>query len=147
MRHFLSIRQPFAWGVVHGLKRVENRSWECQHRGFLWIHAGKSKEIIEGTDPEDWFEEEDGTPFIPNCPPWDQLAFGAIIGAVDLVDCVSERVAQKRLGLDPHIGGPFCFLFENPRVLRVPVPWVGNVGLRPIDLVPKEDMFVPLTQP
>lgn len=37
----LSLRQPWAWAVVHGYKDVENRSWSTKHRGPLLIHASK----------------------------------------------------------------------------------------------------------
>lgn len=36
----LTIRQPWAWSIVHGRKRVENRSWQMNYRGPLLIHAG-----------------------------------------------------------------------------------------------------------
>src|SRR5688572_4676832 len=35
----LSLRQPWAWAVVHGGKRVENRGWTTDYRGPLLIHA------------------------------------------------------------------------------------------------------------
>ncbi len=36
----LSVRQPFAWAIVHGGKDVENRSWATSYRGPVLIHAG-----------------------------------------------------------------------------------------------------------
>jgi len=36
----LSLWQPWAWLVVHGLKDVENRSWQTNYRGPLVIQAG-----------------------------------------------------------------------------------------------------------
>ncbi|WP_051864904.1 ASCH domain-containing protein [Streptosporangium roseum] len=36
----LTIRQPWAWAITHGTKRIENRTWTTQHRGPLAIHAG-----------------------------------------------------------------------------------------------------------
>ncbi len=37
----LSLRQPWAWCVVHGDKRIENRSWRYlpRYRGPLFLHA------------------------------------------------------------------------------------------------------------
>lgn len=35
----LTIRQPWAWAITHGSKRVENRTWRASHRGLLAIHA------------------------------------------------------------------------------------------------------------
>jgi len=36
----ISIRQPWAWLIVHGYKSIENRSWQSQPRGRIWIHTG-----------------------------------------------------------------------------------------------------------
>ena len=35
----LSLHQPWASLLVHGIKRVEGRSWQSDHRGPLWIAA------------------------------------------------------------------------------------------------------------
>lgn len=35
----LSVRQPFAWAIVHGYKPLENRTWATGFRGRLLIHA------------------------------------------------------------------------------------------------------------
>jgi hypothetical protein len=39
----LSIRQPWAWAIVAGLKRYENRTWTTPYRRPLLIHAGQSR--------------------------------------------------------------------------------------------------------
>lgn len=36
----LSIRQPWAWLIVHGHKDIENRDWSTPFRGQLLVHAG-----------------------------------------------------------------------------------------------------------
>jgi hypothetical protein len=33
----LSMHQPWASLLVHGIKRIEGRSWATDHRGWLWI--------------------------------------------------------------------------------------------------------------
>jgi hypothetical protein len=38
----LSIRQPWAWLIVHGFKDVENRDWHTPFRGRFLVHAGKT---------------------------------------------------------------------------------------------------------
>jgi len=35
----LSIAQPYAWRIVHGLQEVEHRHWSTSYRGPLLIHA------------------------------------------------------------------------------------------------------------
>ena len=38
----LSIRQPWAWLIVHGFKDIENRDWPTNFRGRLLVHAGQT---------------------------------------------------------------------------------------------------------
>ncbi len=35
----ISMHQPWASLLVHGIKRVEGRAWPTEHRGTLWVHA------------------------------------------------------------------------------------------------------------
>ena len=38
----LTIRQPWAWAIAAGHKRVENRTWTTTYRGYLMIHAART---------------------------------------------------------------------------------------------------------
>jgi len=40
----LSVRQPYAWLIVNGFKKVEYRSWKpkCETSTRILIHAGKT---------------------------------------------------------------------------------------------------------
>ena len=74
----LSLRQPFAWLVVHGGKRIENRLWHLPTRmvgvPFL-IHAAKGMtkdEYREGS----LMAAEIGVAV----PPREKLLFGGIVG-------------------------------------------------------------------
>lgn len=35
----LSVQQPWAWAIVRGAERVENRRWRTPHRGPVLIRA------------------------------------------------------------------------------------------------------------
>src|SRR5262245_11201284 len=110
----LSVHQPFAWLIVNGAKTVENRSWVTHYRGPLLIHA--SKTTVEFHN-KDWFG------LFPNLPPRDQLAFGAIVGMIDVVDVITVQVARKRKDLASQkqfIFGPFCWLLANSRAFTNP---------------------------
>ena len=110
----LTVCQPWAHAIVFGSKRIENRTWPTSYRGTLLIHAGKSCKFLgERTFP-------DGTPV----PPKGQLAFGVLLGIVELVDCVPFQEAQS----DPWAEGPWCWLLTNPRPV-VPLAWRGACGL------------------
>lgn len=41
----MSMHQPWASLVVHGIKQVEGRDWETKHRGRLWIASTKRLQI------------------------------------------------------------------------------------------------------
>jgi ASCH domain len=107
----LSVRQPWAWAIVQGLKTVENRTNRTSYRGRLLIHAG-----LKG-DLRGWqFLDEMGFP-LPVDPPT-----GGIIGVVDLVDCVE--------GYDSVWAQERCWhwLLANPRPLPF-VAYKGRLGL------------------
>lgn len=43
----LSIKEPFASLIAHGIKKIETRSWKTNYRGEIYIHASLSKQKIE----------------------------------------------------------------------------------------------------
>lgn len=107
----LTVCQPYAWALIHGPKRIENRKRCTWHRGRLAIHAGQSSS---------WWTLvlADGTPV----PPKDQLVWGSIIGHVELVDCL--RVTDPRLAPSPFAQGPWCWITRDP-VPMIPIPCRG----------------------
>ena len=78
----LTVRQPWAWAIIQGGKDVENRSWPTKHRGRLLIHAGSAFE-------RDGYEtvKRLATVLPPSA---NEFVRGAIIGVVELVDCVQD---------------------------------------------------------
>lgn len=111
----LTVKQPWAWGLIHGPKRVENRSWPTSYRGPLAIHAGKSRTALG--DEGDLF---------PGMPGYGELVYGAIIGVVDLVECVP--VTDARVAGGPFAEGPWCWVTENPRPVE-PHYCAGSLSL------------------
>jgi ASCH domain len=120
----LSVRQPWAWAIVSGVKAIENRSWSTQHRGPLAIHAGLTKDEFRGRD----FAET-----MPGLPAVEDLTFGAIIGVVDVIDCVPFAAVKDQPFAEP-LGQ--CWLLANPRPLADPIPFSGRQGLFDVDLDP-----------
>jgi hypothetical protein len=133
----LTVCQPYAWALVSGPKRIENRTWPTSYRGPLVIHAGLSR---------DWMRDrmEDGTPV-----PVADLVFGAIVGVVDLVACVRPEEYRRTdfalpsevyrrtdfaipFTFDPRqlafAEGPWCWVTANPRAIA-PMPHRGAQGL------------------
>jgi len=110
----LTIIQPWAWAIIHGQKKaVENRTWRTDYRGGLYVHAGKKFARLD--------RFPDGSPV----PARGELVFGAILGTVQLVDCVP---AADRPG-DPWAAGPWCLVLADPRPLARPWPCGGALGL------------------
>jgi hypothetical protein len=113
----LTVCQPWAWAIIHGMKRIENRTWRTDYRGPLAIHAGKSRAWLK---PHDTILP-DGS----HHPPASELIFGAIVGMVDVIDCIPLASCRD----DPFAFGPYCWILHNPRPLAVPVPCAGHLGL------------------
>lgn len=99
----LSIRQPWSYLICTGVKDVENRTWRTAFRGRIYVHAGQRVD----RQRVDW--------------PLGHLARGAIIGEVDIVDCVTESES-------PWYTGPFGFVLRNPQLYDVPIPYKGALG-------------------
>lgn len=112
----LSVQQPWAWTILNGFKGVENRTWATNYRGLLGIHAGKSKESMDFETIQ--FIRSQGVTVPPD------LTFGAILGTVELYDCVPIENIN-----DPWAFGPFCWKVRDPKLFRNPVPFRGALGL------------------
>lgn len=83
----LSIKQPWASLIAHGIKDIENRTWKTHFRGRIYIHAsGKSAGALYELLNEKQIEA------ISNhwtaAPPFPDIPVSAIIGEVDIIDCV-----------------------------------------------------------
>ncbi|MBI4604468.1 MAG: ASCH domain-containing protein [Planctomycetes bacterium] len=105
----LTLRQPWAWAIIHAGKNVENRSWNTRIRGTVAIHAGMGL---------------DGLEYLPRGVPRPRagdLVRGALVGLVDIVDVV-ERSRSK------WFFGPYGFVLRNPRPLWKPIPCKGKLG-------------------
>jgi hypothetical protein len=101
----LSIRQPFAWLVVNGIKDLENRSWRTRHRGPLLIHA--SANLIDLTEEVCAEYGARGRIRMP-----EDYEVGGVIGYVEVVDCVRhhDSIWKHR--------GTWGWVLANARPLR-----------------------------
>jgi activating signal cointegrator 1 len=113
----LTIQQPWAHLIIRGDKRVENRTWPTRYRGPLAIHAGKGRA---------WLRRAEGSGFRVR---GSELDFGAVIGTVELVDCLPLDEYRQRYGDDEYACGPWCWVLRDARPLAEPVPCRGSLGL------------------
>jgi len=83
----LSIKQPWASLIAHGIKNVENRTWKTNFRGKIFIHASaKPVEVLFSVEQSAqlWMNGFDATTVISK----ESFPISAIIGEVEIVDCV-----------------------------------------------------------
>jgi len=127
----LTIHQPYAHLIVHGIKKVENRSWVTGYRGPLVIHAGRSKERLSAVDDPVVRE------LTPDIPAAGELVLGAIVGVARLTGCYELTPAAPVWGT-PFAEGPICWVLEDARAFEVPIPYRGERGLFvvPDDVLP-----------
>lgn len=119
----LSMHQPWASLLVMGIKTVEGRSWYTAHRGRLWIAStAKAPEKEEITFVEQQYKDMyDRFIEFPESYP-----SGALLGCVDVVDCVTQDEYQKMDGDRSESGSEFVFVCENAMELLIKVPVKGK---------------------
>lgn len=88
-KYAISIRQPWAWLIIHGGKDVENRTWPTAKRGPIFIHAAS------GLTRQEWevcweFVNRFDRALATKIPRPEALEKGGIIGQADLTGCVRE---------------------------------------------------------
>lgn len=103
----LSVRQPWAWAIIHAGKDIENREWKCtnpglRQRGRVAIHASAG---MTRDDYQEGFAQMRGLGI--RCPAPADLIRGAVIGSVEIVDLTLHSDS-------PWFFGPFGFVLRNP---------------------------------
>lgn len=126
----LSLWQPWATLMAINAKHFETRSWSTSFRGQLAIHAAKkwNKELSELCGTEHFAHALSP----PGRPTYD-LPFGAIVGIVDVVDCVMITKDNTPDYPERAFGDytPGRFMWETQLVCRFikPIPFNGAQGL------------------
>lgn len=107
----LSIRQPWAWAILHAGKDIENRKWRTQYRGRFFIHASKTVDIeaLEYLRSQGY-----------QVPGIEQLPTGGIVGSAEIVDCVQQTDSV-------WFSGPYGFVLRKPCVLPL-YPMRGHLN-------------------
>ncbi len=113
----LSVRQPWAWAIIHAGKDIENRTWgRSWVRGRIAIHAAKGMTYKEYYDAMLFIHEMSGD----ICPAAEDLARGGIIGTVELVDIVTASDS-------PWWEGPYGLVLRDPQPCEF-IPARGALG-------------------
>jgi len=122
----LSFRQPRAEQIILGLKTVDVRTWHVHYRGPLVVHASSKRRDgrcrLLGFDP-------------------DALAYGALIGTVELIDIVPldeatyEALRDEHLLDTPFPGAPcYAWHLATSRRFDAPIPYRGRMRLFNVDV-------------
>jgi len=119
----LTIRQPWAWAILHAGKDIENRDWSTRFRGTIAIHAAK------GMTRDEYFYagcmildavQAGNRQSRLEVPPYEQLERGSIIGVADIINCVFAHPS-------PWFQGVYGFVLANPRAIT-PIECRGALG-------------------
>jgi hypothetical protein len=111
----ISIRQPWAYLVVNGLKDVENRTWRTRYRGPVVIHTSQTPDQVSLEEMKRRF----------GVRPPDHLPLGVVVGIADIVDCVMGHPSKW------YVAGHWAFVLRNARPVTH-VKWSGALSLRDV---------------
>lgn len=138
----LTVKQPWASLIVHGIKNIENRTWKTSFRGRILIHASKNG-VKDGWRAlsQDQIREASNKGLIGY--KYDELPSSAIIGSVEIVGCVvnhpsiwAEKTPNYVSRLSPRIHENvtgekviYNWVLANPIMFSKPIPMKGKLGL------------------
>jgi hypothetical protein len=129
MMKALSIRQPWAWLICKGIKDIENRKWATKFRGRIYVHAGLTNELsIPNSQLNELWILERLTPTLITEYKKAALHRGAVIGEVDIVDCVERSSSQ-------WFSGPYGFILANPVLYKIPRQCRGKLSFFTPDFI------------
>lgn len=120
----ISIRQPWAWLIVNGIKTVENRTWRTSHRGPLLIHAGQTMAFGQQDYADFLLVMHDEAGII--LPDYANIQRGGIVGSVNLVDCVTT--CKDPIDADWHEPGCYAFILRDAKTLLF-LPMPGKLSI------------------
>jgi hypothetical protein len=118
----LSVKQPWAALIVHGLKSIEVRSWSTRQRGLILIHA--SRQVDQRREGWNRLPPEAGVTV---------ERLGGVIGMVEITDCLAYRSKHAfQSDCSRHLNEPdwyqerglYGFVLAKPRL----VPFIELPG-------------------
>lgn len=129
----LSLKQPWATLLAHGLKSIEVRRWPTSRRGQVLIHAAK----VSDERPEAWAR-------VPEELLQAARVVGGIIGAGDLTQCLGyrtldafDRDQSRHLNELAWFEPPILYGFVFTNLKPIPFhPCSGWMKFFPVELPP-----------
>ncbi|KAJ6821521.1 uncharacterized protein M6B38_391470 [Iris pallida] len=130
----LTMHQPWASLLVHGIKRIEGRSWPSPITDRLWIHAASKipdPDTIKAM--ENFYREIYAVNGITDIKFPDHYPVSRLLGCVEVVGCLKseELVSWEAVPESVRLEGltDFCWLCERPQKLVVPFEMRGFQGV------------------
>lgn len=118
----ISVRQPWAWAIIHAGKDIENRSWHSRKPARRHLPIGK-RICIHAAQGMTKAEYEDGAELITklhgSCAKPHELVRGGIIGTV----LVKGGLTHSH---SPWFFGPFGIVLADPQAVE-PVRAIGQL--------------------
>lgn len=118
----LSMHQPWASLLVHGIKTHEGRGWTTPYRGKLWIHAASQPPMdIEQIEAQYASFVPQGKTFPAHYPT------KVLVGYVFVTDCLSREEYEARFPPEERQEEcEFSFICHCAVALPFPLPMTGN---------------------
>lgn len=124
----ITIKQPWASLIVHGIKDIENRNWRTNFRGRVLIHSSAKGDsgkfgCLQPNQRDKVLYTPIGRTFFNDLP------FGSIIGSVEIVDCVQNHTsvwADK---------GVYNWVLANPILFPETIPAKGKLSFWEYDRI------------
>lgn len=126
----LTLTPPWTWIVLHGGKRIENRTWNTSYRGPFLIHASKGMTRDQYDDALDTCHVLGSPSVASRVPPPSDLERGGIVGVATLFDVFRPCPPIGPRGLCTHgwhMPGQFGFILVDVEPLPF-LPCKGALG-------------------
>lgn len=118
----VSIKEPFASLITHGIKKIETRSWKTNYRGKILIHSSLTKQEIRDS--------------IKHLVDF-ELIRGYILCEAELVDCIymTEEFIEdlKKNNYTEYLCGRYevgryAWVLDNIKPIK-PIKAKGQLGI------------------
>ncbi|MBB2148795.1 ASCH domain-containing protein [Pedobacter gandavensis] len=117
----LSIKNPWAMLIAHGIKDIENRTWKTTHRGRIYIHSSAKS---TGDNVVKLLNDRGQLMIISDSQYHSVIGRNpnsAIIGEVDIVDCVISHESIWAEKAEPGEKPIYNWVLTNPVLYDHPI--------------------------
>jgi hypothetical protein len=131
----LSVKNPWAYLIIHHDKDVENRKAQTKYRGRILIHASKTSDMYAyQLKWKDSAIQKIFDSLLDNIYDVERTN-GHILGSVELYDCIkdSPNLWAEKL---PEPYSQHHWLLRDPHPFDVPLPARGMLGLWTYEALP-----------